>query len=269
MTPELLLTLDQLHCVASTARQLFSLSGRRGQLHCFARVLRRRLKSSHYALIGFAHREFAASSHQEYRATPRSHAFATTAHRRLTPRSSGAPTAGHRAPAGGTRYIFTGRRAVACRCRPLSSNVRQHMHRFHEVAISRNSGGAQRAKLPLLWFCLATRHNPSRGGTRKLAALVARRLHTRDSQARRFAAAGAAEAEYRHRSLLRQRRGEFGGVRAANAKCPRATPEVQPNSSVKRSANGLPPVPGRLWVRENLSRPGPGGKPSSPAYLER
>jgi hypothetical protein len=44
---------------------------------------------------------------------------------------------------------------------------------------------------------------------------------------------------------------------------------MQPNPSVKRSANGLPPVPGRLWVRENLSRPGPGGKPSSPAYLER
>jgi hypothetical protein len=44
---------------------------------------------------------------------------------------------------------------------------------------------------------------------------------------------------------------------------------MQPNPSVKRSANGLPPVPGRLWVCENLSRPGPGGKPSSPAYLER
>jgi hypothetical protein len=42
---------------------------------------------------------------------------------RITCRSSGAPTAGHRAPAGGTRYIFPGRRAVACRRRPLSSTL--------------------------------------------------------------------------------------------------------------------------------------------------
>ncbi len=44
---------------------------------------------------------------------------------------------------------------------------------------------------------------------------------------------------------------------------------MKPNPSVKRSANGLPPVPGRLWYAKNFSRPGPGGKPSPPAYLER
>jgi hypothetical protein len=45
--------------------------------------------------------------------------------RGLTPRSSGAPTAGHLGPAGGTRYIFTGRAKASCRCRPLTSHVRR------------------------------------------------------------------------------------------------------------------------------------------------
>ena len=49
----------------------------------------------------------------------------TTAARCLTPRSSGAPTAGHQARSGGTRYIFTALGLASCRCRPLSSNVRQ------------------------------------------------------------------------------------------------------------------------------------------------
>jgi hypothetical protein len=43
----------------------------------------------------------------------------------LTPRSSGAPTAGHQARACGTPYIVTGPGLAPCRCRPLSSNVRQ------------------------------------------------------------------------------------------------------------------------------------------------
>jgi hypothetical protein len=49
---------------------------------------------------------------------------ASSAHGCLTPRSSGAPTAGHQARAGGTPSIFTGPGLVACRRRPLSSNVR-------------------------------------------------------------------------------------------------------------------------------------------------
>jgi len=44
----------------------------------------------------------------------------------LTPRSSGATTAGHQARSGGTPYIFASPGLASCRCRPLSSNVRQH-----------------------------------------------------------------------------------------------------------------------------------------------
>lgn len=42
---------------------------------------------------------------------------------RITLRSSGAPTACHQGPAGGTRYIFASRALVACRRRPLTSDV--------------------------------------------------------------------------------------------------------------------------------------------------
>ncbi len=83
-----------------------------------------------------------------------------------------------------------------------------------------------------------------------------------------LAAARAAQAEYRPRSRLRPGRGEFGGARIANTNCPRAMSGVQPNSSVKRSANGMPPGPG-LWHTVHFHRPGPGGIPSSPSYLER
>jgi hypothetical protein len=41
-----------------------------------------------------------------------------------------------------------------------------------------------------------------------------------------------------------------------------------PNPSVKRSANGRPPGPGR-WYALHFHRPGPGGLPSAPAYLQR
>jgi hypothetical protein len=55
---------------------------------------------------------------------------ASSAHGCLTPRSSGAPTAGHQARSGGTQYIFTGPGLVACRWRPLSSNVRPQSPTF-------------------------------------------------------------------------------------------------------------------------------------------
>jgi len=41
-----------------------------------------------------------------------------------------------------------------------------------------------------------------------------------------------------------------------------------PNPSVKRSANGRPPSPGR-WYAVHFHRPGLGVLPSAPAYLER
>ena len=43
---------------------------------------------------------------------------------------------------------------------------------------------------------------------------------------------------------------------------------VMPNPSLKRSANGRPPGPGR-WYSVHFHRPGPGVLPSSPAELER
>jgi hypothetical protein len=43
---------------------------------------------------------------------------------------------------------------------------------------------------------------------------------------------------------------------------------VRPNPSVKRSANGRPPGPGR-WYAVHCHQPGPGVLPLSPAYLER
>jgi hypothetical protein len=42
----------------------------------------------------------------------------------------------------------------------------------------------------------------------------------------------------------------------------------RPNPSVNRSANGRPPRPGR-WYAVHFHRPGRGGLPSSPGYLER
>jgi hypothetical protein len=123
---EPLFPLDRFHCVASMALRLISLSGRRGQFHLLACVRRRRQKSPRHALAGFAHQEFAASGHREYRTVPRLHASATSAHRRLTPRSSGAPTAwgpGRAVP----HFVIMHRAARAPRRRlPLSSNVRPH-----------------------------------------------------------------------------------------------------------------------------------------------
>ncbi len=46
-----------------------------------------------------------------------------------------------------------------------------------------------------------------------------------------------------------------------------AQSRVRPNPSLKRSANGRPPGPGR-WYAVHFHRPGPGGLPSSPAQLE-
>ncbi len=74
--------------------------------------------------------------------------------------------------------------------------------------------------------------------------------------ARHGAVARAAEAEYRHLDFL----GRDGVASVARHQEDRAHRQVaafaagsvavQPNSSLKRSANGLPPGPGRLGVRE-------------------
>ena len=82
--------------------------------------------------------------------------------RRLTPRSSGAPTAGHQARSGGTRYIFASPGLASCRCRPLSSNVRQHKvrivrpHGREQAATKRLRRGDGRRDLKL------TRHEVTR-----------------------------------------------------------------------------------------------------------
>ena len=45
-------------------------------------------------------------------------------------------------------------------------------------------------------------------------------------------------------------------------------PRVRPNPSLKRSANGMPPGPGR-WYAVHFHRPGPGVLPLVPPQLER
>ena len=61
-----------------------------------------------------------------------SHGSAISGVQGLTPQSSGAPTACHLAPATGTVYIFCIAGLAACRCRPLSSNVRPRKNHLGE-----------------------------------------------------------------------------------------------------------------------------------------
>ena len=63
----------------------------------------------------------------------------------LTLRSTGAPTAGHLGPAGGTRYIFTGRAKASCRRRPVTSNVRPRKIPLYSSITAMLSFGTKRA----------------------------------------------------------------------------------------------------------------------------
>ncbi len=76
------------------------------------------------------------------------------------------------------------------------------------------------------------------------------------------ALAGAADAEYRDCSCsAAEREAVWFAHRESHVI---AIPPVLPNPSLKRSANGRPPGPGR-WYAVHFHRPGPGGLPLAPA----
>ena len=87
-----------------------------------------------------------------------------------------------------------------------------------------------------------------------LAALQGARRHAEVQ-------AGAADAEYRDCSC---RSAERQAQWLAKKYTICAMQAVLPNPSLKRSANGRPPSPGR-WYSVHCHRPGLGGLPSSPA----
>jgi hypothetical protein len=78
-----------------------------------------------------------------------------------------------------------------------------------------------------------------------------------------------------HRNLITRRRrnestwlslqeGKAGSIIAGKYKTVRKPHAVMPNPSLKRSANGRPPSPGR-WYAVHFHRPGLGVLPLSPA----
>jgi hypothetical protein len=174
---------------------------------------------------------------------------ATVAQCCLTPRSSGAPTAGHQARAGGTRYIFTGPGLASCRCRPLSSNVRpcrQQMRRRNRAKAVAPTASHRRQSAATVAKTRALAIPRPPGNHEPRQAVACQRLP--------HVCTGPAKA--------------CGKAFSWRARCPHAASRARPNSSVNRSANGLPPAPG-LWHLVHHHRPGAGGKPSSPGYLER
>ncbi|CAD5374033.1 hypothetical protein RA210_U470004 [Rubrivivax sp. A210] len=56
---------------------------------------------------------------------------------------------------------------------------------------------------------------------------------------------------------------DSGGLLSKEA-CEASAAQVTPNPSLKRSANGRPPGPGR-WYYVHFHRPGPGALPLPPA----
>ena len=168
----------------------------------------------------------------------------------LTPRSSGATTAGHQARAGGTRYIFTSPGLASCRCRPLSSNVRQRnsgMHAFQASALPHRTNvfGFESES-----SCCSS---VLRRSTRVLLAAALKSAR----QTRRLACAVPPEGG----NIGGGRRGGCSTIAAAQRASPR---RALPNPSLKRSANGRPPGP--VWrYAVHFRQPGPGVLPSSPA----
>jgi hypothetical protein len=208
----------------------------------------------------------------------------------LTPRSSGAPTAGHQARAGGTLYIFTGPGLASCRRRPLSSNVRLHKQ---SVSACQYSNPHKCDRLAAFRAVLQTHPR----FTRSLASVskcIGTNLVTKQyERATRFSAIGTLSraaksivtrlpntvaALQRRQSLptslptpsrkqahvidKRIARWQSHPLQPPTRLQPREP--VKPNHSLKRSANGRPPSPGR-WYFVHFHRPGLGVLPLPPA----
>ncbi len=177
------------------------------------------------------------------------------AHCGLTPRSTGAQTAGHQRPGGGTRYIFTARALVACRCRPVSSNVRPPSLRMRSVGGSASHCGSRLESLPqvsrhaLNTACVGA-YAPTGASVQSVF-----RGATAYSKPLRLRLTTPALAVAQHTNSLHG----FAGVQPSSRR---------PNPSVKPRPNGGPPGPGHRYGVHFLW-PGPGVPPSVPAYLER
>ena len=197
--------------------------------------------------------------------------------RGLTPRSSGAPTAGHQARSGGTRYIFASPGLAPCRRRPLTSNVRQRRNPVQfatRVSACRREPNSHKADLP-----------QADAPSLEIAPVCPLDCpHCEDASRCQLVrgAAGSTESSaqldaggfntWRTTFSLRVAANNFGSpteiatLRYVLRCCSECA--ALPNPSVKRRANGAPPGPGHRYAVHSLW-PGPGGTPSSPAYLER
>jgi hypothetical protein len=173
---------------------------------------------------------------------------------RLTLRSRGGPTAGHQAWATVCSCPFS----VAQAWRPtvglpLTSHVRRRGTGTEKLIYTARPSGL--ALVNAMHVAGNRSPNPTQGQlTHFLGPAFRRANHHRKKMlhwsspaaARRLRAPGSACVVHASRHL-------------------RVPP---PNPSVKRSANGRPPGPGR-WYPVHFHRPGPGVLPLSPAYLKR
>ena len=179
----------------------------------------------------------------------------------LTPQSSGAPTAGPQGPACGTWCIITARALASYRCRPLTSNVRPRMPtRNASPALSGNAPCAPRGTGV---FSACKQHRglqEQRSATRNSVHRV--QSHT----APRIPLPQCAVVRSEHEALLHWQPWLSGAL--PHQPCfgwALTRPSgARPNPLLKRSANGMPPAPGRRYT-VHFRHPGAGGIPLSPA----
>ena len=123
---------------------------------------------------------------------------------------------------------------------PKAFALRQAM-----VRVCSASRVARSAYEPPISVSSSARHHPNRGG-------VARRRRWRRDDCHHPGSSCRV-------SLRKRRQSSLGTRNAGSPPCP-----VLPNPSLKRSANGRPPGPGRRYA-VHFRRPGPGVLPLSPA----
>ena len=173
----------------------------------------------------------------------------------LTPRSSGAPTAGHQARSVAC-LIFHSPGLASHRWLPLSSNVRPRLQTSF-VRVNSAREGSHRLRNSRIHRILGWLFNsnafPSFAALRSCSASAIALSHPRHSPKTR--------SPTQRPRAWRARSSNQAQFCRASAPYPRPR-AARPNPSLKWSANGLPPGPGRGKLHS--PPPGPGGKPSSP-----